>query len=134
MKANIQRLACSFCSKSQKDVKKLIANPAEDSYICEECVQQCASILADVPLADKAKSTATVPSPRSIKTFLDHYVIGQDHAKEILAVAVYNHYKRLNHPVIDGVEIDKSNILLYGPTGTGKCQSGRTKIRVKMMI
>jgi ATP-dependent Clp protease ATP-binding subunit ClpX len=118
MKAG-SRLSCSFCAASQRDVKRLIANPTEDSYICEECVAQCAAILADTPVVEKPKPSPAA-SPRSIKTFLDRYVIGQDTAKEILSVAVYNHYKRLATPVIDGVEIDKSNILLYGPTGVGK--------------
>jgi ATP-dependent Clp protease ATP-binding subunit ClpX len=129
MKVNMQRLACSFCGKSQKDVKKLIANPAEDSYICEECVGKCTTILAETP-AEKANKLAALPSPRSIKTFLDQYVIGQHQAKEVLAVAVYNHYKRLEHPVIDGVEIDKSNILLYGPTGVGKTLLARSIARM----
>jgi len=120
MMAQPQKLYCSFCSKSQRDVKKLIANPAETSYICEECVDQCTTILTDTPLRILNNQIKPVPSPCSIKDFLDQYVIGQDHAKEVLAVAVYNHYKRLEHPVIDGVEIDKSNILLYGPTGVGK--------------
>ena len=124
MIAHSQQLCCSFCSRSQKDVKKLIANPAETSYICEECVQMCTTVLSETPNDEPAKPNAVkptpLPSPRSIKEFLDQYVIGQDHAKEVLAVAVYNHYKRLENPVIDGVEIDKSNILLYGPTGVGK--------------
>ena len=124
MMAHSQQLCCSFCSKSQKEVKKLIANPAETSYICEECVHQCTSILSDPPTETKKTETTvkspSLPSPRSIRDFLDEYVIGQDHAKEVLSVAVYNHYKRLGHPVIDGVEIDKSNILMYGPTGVGK--------------
>src|ERR1044072_3636226 len=114
------KLFCSFCSKSQKDVRKLIANPAEDSYICEECVQQCTTILADTPPKAGERKSASPPSPRSIKEFLDQYVIGQDHAKEGLAGAVYSHYKRLDHPTIEGVEIEKSNILMYGPTGVGK--------------
>ena len=124
MIAHSQQLCCSFCSRSQKDVKKLIANPAETSYICEECVQMCTTVLSDSPSDEPTKPNTVkarpLPSPRSIKQFLDEYVIGQEHAKEVLAVAVYNHYKRLEHPVIDGVEIDKSNILLYGPTGVGK--------------
>ena len=124
MMAHSQQLCCSFCSRSQKDVKKLIANPAETSYICEECVQMCTTVLSDAPQDEPAKPNTVkitpIPSPRSIKEFLDQYVIGQDHAKEVLAVAVYNHYKRLENPIIDGVEIDKGNILLYGPTGVGK--------------
>jgi len=112
------RLYCSFCTKSQRDVKKLIANQTDDSYICEECVRQCTAILAETnkPIEKKA----LLPSPRLIKEFLDQYVIGQDNAKEVIAVAIYNHYKRLDHPIIDGVEIEKSNILLHGPTGVGK--------------
>src|ERR1044072_774060 len=121
MMTNSKRLFCSFCSKSQKDVRKLIANPAEDSYICEECVRQCTTILQDSPTPKATdRHRASPPSPRSIKDFLDQYVIGQDHAKEVLAVSVYSHCKRLEHPIIDGVEIDKSNILMYGPTGVGK--------------
>ena len=125
--AHSRSLSCSFCSKSQKDVKKLIANPAENSYICEECVEQCTEILIETAVAasskkDKAKpkTKANIPSPRSIKEFLDQYVIGQDAAKEVLSVAVYNHYKRIENPTIDGVEIDKGNLLLTGPSGVGK--------------
>src|SRR5580765_8575118 len=100
MMAQPQQLYCSFCSISQRDVKKLIANPAETSYICEECVDQCTTILSESPIRVANNQIKPVPAPRSIKDFLDQYVIGQDHAKEVLAVAVYNHYKRLEHPVI----------------------------------
>lgn len=121
--ATSHQLYCSFCAKSQNEVKKLIANPAEDSYICEECVEQCTTILVTAPPQKKAAATnekSPLPSPSSIKHYLDQHVIGQDHAKEVLSVAVYNHYKRLEHPIIEGVEIEKSNILMTGPTGTGK--------------
>ncbi|MBI5529768.1 MAG: ATP-dependent Clp protease ATP-binding subunit ClpX [Deltaproteobacteria bacterium] len=111
-------LTCSFCGKSQRDVKKLIAGP--NVYICDDCVRACNEIIA----ADRvsgARSRLKVPPPADIKVFLDQYVVGQETAKRILAVAVYNHYKRIaarNDP--SGVEIQKSNILLLGPTGSGK--------------
>ncbi len=117
-----QLLACSFCSKSQKDVKKLIANDRETSYICDECIDKCSAILitTEKTAPEKKKKSKALPTPRLIKEFLDQYVIGQDYTKEILSVAVYNHYKRLDNPIIEDVEIDKSNILLCGPTGVGK--------------
>jgi ATP-dependent Clp protease ATP-binding subunit ClpX len=122
MMVHSQTLLCSFCSKTQKDVKKLIANTGEDSYICDECVEQCTKLLNDTiePKKNTKKKPTPLPSPRKIKEFLDLYVIGQDHAKEVLSVAVYNHYKRLENPIIDGVEIDKSNLLMIGQSGTGK--------------
>lgn len=118
MMAHSRRINCSFCMKSQKYVQKLIAGE-DDSYICDECVAKCAEILA-ASATKKKPTNSSLPSPRGIKEFLDQYVIGQDHAKEVLSVAVYNHYKRLENPIVDGVEIDKSNILLCGPTGVGK--------------
>src|SRR6185437_2212443 len=125
MMANLQEIVCSFCSTPSKKVKKLIANDAGNSFICDECIDACSKLLATpsekpVATSSKKKKPSSIPSPRSIKDFLDQYVIGQDHTKEVLAVAVYNHYKRLENPVIDGVEIEKSNILLCGPTGVGK--------------
>jgi ATP-dependent Clp protease ATP-binding subunit ClpX len=113
-------LFCSFCLRSQKDVKSLISNETEDTFICDACVNQCRETLNGTVANKVVGRQSPMPSPRMIKEFLDQYVIGQEHAKEVLAVAVYNHYKRLENPVIDGVEIDKSNILLCGPTGTGK--------------
>lgn len=116
-------LNCSFCGKSANEVKKLIAG--DNIYICNECVDKCHSILNESTPA-KIKNTKAIagskniPGPREIKEFLDQYVIGQDNAKEVLSVAVYNHYKRLENPVINGVEIDKGNVLILGPSGSGK--------------
>ncbi len=132
-------LKCSFCGKSQEQVRKLIAGPGV--YICDECVELCNEILEEelVPPqqqrrepADKRKRKGKnfhqVPKPREIKKFLDEHVVGQDEAKKILAVAVYNHYKRLNclDQEDDGVELQKSNILLIGPTGCGKTLLAQT--------
>ena len=125
-------LHCSFCGQSATEVKKLIAGP--DVYICNECVDKCYGILNEgaTQVRAKANSTKSLLVPREIKAFLDQYVIGQDNAKEILAVAIYNHYKRLDNPVIDDVEIDKSNCLLMGPSGSGKCVTGDTIISVRL--
>jgi ATP-dependent Clp protease ATP-binding subunit ClpX len=113
-----QSFSCSFCNKNAKDVKKLIAGPSV--FICDECITLCHDIL-NTPTTSKAEiSSKNVPSPRRIKEFLDQYVIGQETAKSVLAVAVYNHYKRLANPVIDDIELEKSNILMLGPTGSGK--------------
>lgn len=121
MMAHSQKLTCSFCLKSSQKVKRLIEG--ETGYICDVCVLKCAEVLSDYEqekVVPKKTKTTALPSPREIKEFLDQYVIGQEHTKEVVSVAVYNHYKRLENPVIDGVEIDKSNILLCGPTGVGK--------------
>lgn len=118
MNANT-KLHCSFCNKRQEDVKKLIAGP--DVYICDECVTLCYDIIRNDGVA--AKSTllnGEIPTPREIKEYLDQYMIGQDRAKITLAVAVNNHYKRLASKSDDEVEIEKSNIVLIGPTGSGK--------------
>lgn len=112
-------LTCSFCSKPQEAVKKLIAGP--DVFICNDCVQLCADILnEDDTTSTKMSLNDGIPSPRQIREFLDQYVIGQDGAKMVMSVAVHNHYKRLANPVVDDVELEKSNILLLGPTGSGK--------------
>jgi ATP-dependent Clp protease ATP-binding subunit ClpX len=115
-------LYCSFCGKNAAEVKKLIAGP-NNVFICDGCVDLCHGILVgespSKELVPVDKKTG-IPSPRIIKEHLDQYIIGQDHAKETLAVAVYNHYMRLEHPFVDGVEIEKSNALLVGPTGSGK--------------
>jgi ATP-dependent Clp protease ATP-binding subunit ClpX len=126
-------LYCSFCGKSQHEVKKLIAGPSV--FICDECIELCNDIVRDeVPAegADAKVSKSDLPIPSEIKSSLDQYVIGQDAAKRILAVAVYNHYKRLKHlgGDKDGVELSKSNILLIGPTGSGKTLLAQTLARL----
>src|ERR1700736_5319004 len=120
-------LRCSFCNKSQRDVKKLIAGPTV--YICDECVDICLDIIAEDRVLEKQPPETKLPKPKEIKEFLDGYVIGQDQAKKKLAVAVYNHYKRIDY--LDknrklDVELQKSNILLVGPTGTGKTLLAQT--------
>ena len=124
-------LRCSFCHKSQDAVAKLISSPSDypRAYICDECVAVCNSILEDDRTATPpAQSPNQLPKPQEVKTFLDEYVIGQDTTKKKLAVAVYNHYKRIymNRQRGDGVELTKSNILLIGPTGTGKTLLAQT--------
>jgi ATP-dependent Clp protease ATP-binding subunit ClpX len=130
-------LSCSFCSKASKDVKKLIAGPP-NVYICDECVNVCYQILIETPSTTKSiKETKKIPSAIEIKKFLDDYVIGQDYAKEIVSVAVNNHYKRLENPVINGIEIEKSNLLMCGASGVGKtfiCQTVAKLLEVPFVI
>ncbi|HSJ11003.1 MAG TPA: ATP-dependent Clp protease ATP-binding subunit ClpX [Longimicrobiales bacterium] len=124
-----KHLRCSFCGKSKESVKKFISGPSV--YICNECVSLCNEILAEEEEREAADAVPRVPTPREIKDILDGYVIGQEEAKRSLAVAVYNHYKRVNHHgVLDDVEIDKSNIMLIGPTGVGKTLLAQTLARV----
>jgi ATP-dependent Clp protease ATP-binding subunit ClpX len=122
-------LTCSFCGKSQKEVKKLIAGPTV--YICDECIALCNDIIAEEVDRDDALSSGTpLPKPAEIKTILDEYVIGQDRAKKVLSVAVHNHYKRIDSKINDEVELQKSNILLLGPTGSGKTLLAQTLARI----
>ncbi|HQR29436.1 MAG TPA: ATP-dependent Clp protease ATP-binding subunit ClpX [Anaeromyxobacteraceae bacterium] len=123
-------LACSFCGKGQRDVRKLIAGPTV--YICDECIRLCNDIIAEEGEREEGRPPVSLPTPAEVKAFLDDYVVGQDQAKKVLSVAVYNHYKRIHarkaprgqRPVAgraaDDVELQKSNILLIGPTGAGK--------------
>ena len=134
------RLKCSFCGKTQDQVKKLIAGP--EVYICDECVELCNEILDEEFFENKEKEGSSkekggksaekaIPKPHEIKAYLDEHIVGQDDAKKVLAVAVYNHYKRLRHNKDEDkdknpVEIQKSNILLVGPTGSGKTLLAQT--------
>lgn len=134
----MKNVYCSFCGKPQSSVKKIVAGPGV--YICDECISLCTSILEEEGFLDDEETytlneETKIPSPKEIKKVLDDYVIGQDEAKKILSVAVYNHYKRINHEEKtknkeDEVEIQKSNILLLGPTGCGKTLLASTLARI----
>ncbi|MDF1504829.1 ATP-dependent Clp protease ATP-binding subunit ClpX [Roseisolibacter sp. H3M3-2] len=125
-----KHLRCSFCGKSKDSVRKFISGPSV--YICNECIALCNEILAEDEEREVAEAITQVPTPTEIKDVLDQYVIGQERAKKALAVAVYNHYKRINSASVrdDEVELDKSNILLVGPTGVGKTLLAQTLARI----
>ena len=122
-------LKCSFCGKSQDQVKKLVAGPGV--YICDECIELCNEIVEEELDEELELEFESVPKPKEIKKYLDEYVIGQDRAKKSLSVAVYNHYKRVNsNMVVDDVELQKSNIMMVGPTGCGKTLMAQTLAKI----
>lgn len=122
-------LKCSFCGKSQDEVKKLIAGPSV--YICDECIELCNDIIAEEYEREDAERSKAIPKPSEIKELIDEYVVGQERAKKVLSVAVYNHYKRIEtHIDTEDIEIQKSNILMIGPTGSGKTLLAQTLARL----
>jgi ATP-dependent Clp protease ATP-binding subunit ClpX len=119
-----QDYTCSFCGKQKEEVKTLIAGPSQ--YICNECVDLCYDIIHESRSKSEKDYDGDMPTPDEIKEFLDAHIIGQDEAKEVLSVAVYNHYKRINADTKDGIELEKSNVMVLGPSGTGKTLIAKT--------
>ncbi|MBQ5587221.1 MAG: AAA family ATPase, partial [Selenomonadales bacterium] len=123
------QLKCSFCGKTQEQVKKLVAGPGV--YICDECIELCNEIIEEELNENITGEFKELPKPKDIKEVLDQYVIGQEKAKKNLAVAVYNHYKRINMgSKVDDVELQKSNIVMLGPTGSGKTLLAQTLAKI----
>ena len=132
-----EKFSCSFCGKTQNLAKRLIANPAGDSFICDECVEVCREIMKDDRIVKGVETEIDLPTPQEIKKQLDEYIIGQDDAKRVLSVAVYNHYKRINYNLQmrknkkdEFVELEKSNVLMVGPTGCGKTLLAKTLAKI----
>ena len=131
--ANIE-MSCSFCGRTQQEAKKMISSPDGSTFICEDCVEICKEMLTDENFNDE-EMLIDLPTPEILKSMLDDYIVGQDEAKRVLSVAVYNHYKRINYNIqskqnksnkVETIDIDKSNVLLIGPTGTGKTMMAKT--------
>lgn len=123
------QLKCSFCGKTQEQVKKLVAGPGV--YICDECIELCNEIIEEELQDDVGSEIGEIPKPKEIRSILDQYVVGQDEAKKALSVAVYNHYKRISIGMkVDDVELQKSNIIMLGPTGSGKTLLASTLAKV----
>ncbi len=130
----MEDLFCSFCGRSQKEVKKLVASPIGKSFICNDCISVCADMTKEAPKTEQFEEIK-LPLPEKIKEELDNYIIGQDDAKKVLSVAVYNHYKRINYNELtkkqgDEIELEKSNILMVGPTGSGKTLLAKTLAKI----
>jgi len=121
--AENKEFKCSFCGKPKNEIKTLIAGP--NNYICNECIDLCHDIIHEVKSEEKSDYKSITTTPEEIKEYLDEHVIGQNEAKEVISVAVYNHYKRINVTDTD-IELDKSNILCFGPSGVGKTLIGKT--------